>query len=185
MTVTIRHARPDERWKAYEWLCRSDTTPLHLGPPAYPEHPVPTWEEFREDFAEWYFDEAGRARGSVMIIEDDGEEIGFLCYACFHLRPGRAELDIWLAARRHCGRGRGVAALELLVAYLGAAWGVSRFIIRPSEKNTRAIRAYEKAGFVRAADKAGTVDAYLREEYRAAYGAGDYGFEETAVLTRE
>lgn len=31
-----------------------------------------------------------------MIIQDGDEEIGCVCYACFHLKPQKAELDIWL-----------------------------------------------------------------------------------------
>ena len=56
-------------------------------------------------------------------------------------------------------------------------------MIRPSEKNTRAIRAYEKAGFKRVHDMKGTDEAYLLPEFYDVYG--DYGLQNTAVLVVE
>jgi len=52
-------------------------------------------------------------------------------------------------------------------------------------KNRQAIRAYEKAGFKRVPDKDAAIQAYLRSDYLEAYGPGDYGFDQTAVLTCE
>jgi RimJ/RimL family protein N-acetyltransferase len=183
--ITIRHARLDEKKKTYEWLCLSDTTGMCMGPPDYPEHPVPDWKQFQEDFEDFYYCEAGQHLGSVMIIENDNEGIGCLCYACFHLRPKTAELDIWLNRKEHCGKGWGTVALRLLVKYLKTEKDIAEFIIRPSEKNIRAIRAYEKAGFSRAEDKERAVKEYLLEGYLEKYGNGDYGFDDTAVLVLE
>lgn len=119
--IKIRHARLDEKKKTYEWLCLSDTAGMHMGEPNYPESPIPNWEEFQEDFADYYYKEESQNLGSG-------------------------------------------------------------FIIRPSEKNSRAIKAYEKAGFRRVNDKKATINSFLREEFAGEYGNGDYGFENTAVL---
>ncbi len=183
--LSIRHATPGDRQAVHEWLCLSDTTSLHMGPPDFPEAPVPTREEFERDFADFYFLPAGRHQGAVMLIEDDGEPLGCLCYACFHLRPRAAELDIWLRERRLCGRGHGPAALRLLVEHLRRALSISSFLIRPSARNTRAIRAYEKAGFVLRAETIPVLRSFLREEFWDDFGGGDYGPEGTAVLTLE
>jgi len=156
-----------------------------MGPPDFTESPIPDWNRFQKDFEDFYFLETGRNRASVMIIENGGEEIGCLCYACFHLKPGRAELDIWLKSRIYCGKGFGTAALIQLINYLSNARDIGKFIIRPSEKNLRAIAAYEKSGFIRAADKKKAVSEYLLEEYINLYGNGDYGFKGTAVLIKE
>ena len=108
--LKIRHANLTEKHKTYEWLCLSDTASMHMGAPDYPNSPAPTWAEFNEDFEDFYYVEKGRTKGSVMIIEEDGAEIGCLCYACFHLQPDKAELDIWLNAKEHCGKGAGTKA---------------------------------------------------------------------------
>lgn len=184
--ITIRHATLLEKHKTYEWLCLSDTTPMHMGEPNFPNSPVPSWDAFNEDFEDFYYQESGRDQGSVMIISKDDEEIGCLCYACFHLKPHKAELDIWLKERAYCGNGYGTQALSALIDYLEEKLKIDAFIIRPSSKNARAVKAYEKVGFEKVAngDKKNTVKDFLLPEYFDVYGEGDYGFEETEVLTK-
>jgi len=183
--ISIRHARLDEKHKTYEWLCLSNTSNMHMGKPDYPESPIPDWKQFQEDFEDFYYTEDNQHLGSVMIIEKDIEEIGCLCYACFHLQPKSAELDIWLNNKNYCGNGFGTDALNNLVEYLKNKKGINKFIIRPSEKNIRAIKAYEKVGFKRVKDKENAIKQYLVEKYIEKYGDGDYGFENTAVLIME
>jgi RimJ/RimL family protein N-acetyltransferase len=180
--IKLRHATIIEKKKTYEWLCLSDTASLHMGEPDYPESSIPNWIEFQDDFEDFYYLESGRKKGSVMIIESDEEEIGCLCYACFHLKPNTAELDIWLKEKKFCGKGFGPQALQLLVKYLIERRDVKNFIIRPSEKNIRAIAAYEKVGFVRTNNKENTIKEYIIDKYVGEYGAGDYGYENTAIL---
>ncbi len=185
--ISIRHARVDEKHKTYTWLCLSDTASMHMGAPDYPEAPIPTWDEFNEDFDEFYYQEEARDKGSVMIIEQDGEEIGCVCYACFHLKPQKAELDIWLKEQKYCGYGNGTQALEQLCEYLQLQYNINAYIIRPSIKNLRAVRAYEKVGFkkVEAQNKAKIVKEFIRSEYLEEFGAGDYGFDGTQVLIKK
>lgn len=183
--LTIRHATLADKPVTYEWLCRSDTTSLHMGPPDYPDNPVPSREQFERDFEDFYFLPEGRRQGSVILIEREEEPIGCLCYACFHLQSGAAELDIWLKARRLCGHGLGTEALGLLIGHLRRELGIDRFLIRPSARNARAIRAYEKVGFVVRVEKLPVLRSFLKEEFWDAYGCGDYGLEGTAVLTMD
>jgi hypothetical protein len=72
--LIIRNAKLKEKRKTYEWLCLSDTTNMHMGMPDYPEHPVPTWEAFKEDFNDFYYLNNGLQNGAVMIIENNYEE---------------------------------------------------------------------------------------------------------------
>jgi diamine N-acetyltransferase len=183
--ITIRHARLNEKKKSYEWLCLSDTAEMHMREPNYTESPIPDWDQFDQDFEDFYYSESSQDKGSVMIIEKDNIELGCLCYACFHLKPNRAELDIWLKSKEYCGYGFGTAALKLLVEYLREEKNTFNFIIRPSEKNVRAIRSYEKTGFVKVKNKEQTIKEYLLDKYIVEYGDGDYGFEDTAILVLE
>ncbi|QQO11040.1 GNAT family N-acetyltransferase [Breznakiella homolactica] len=183
--ITLRHARPDEKRKAYEWLCHSDITASCMGPPDFPGQPVPDWEQFQEDFQDFYFSKEGRDKGSVMVIEHNGDEIGCVCYACYHVKNRKAEIDIWMRSSEYCGKGYGSRSIKMLMEYLRDARGLHQFIIRPSERNTRAIRAYEKAGFRRPPDKNAAVRRFLKEEYLEELGPGDYGPDETAVLILE
>jgi diamine N-acetyltransferase len=180
--IKIRHATLAEKQKTYEWLCLSNTANMHMGEPDYPESPIPDQKQFNEDFEDFYYMENGNL-GSVMIMENDKEEIGCLCYACFHLKNNYAELDIWMKDLKYCGKGFGPEALKQLIKYLKVNLGIERMIIRPSEKNINAIKAYEKIGFKRTIDKLKTIEDYLRPEYIEKLGPGDYGFNQTAVLT--
>ena len=192
MKLALRPARLDERGAVYLGLCCSDTTALHLGAPDYPESPVPSWDEFQRDFEDFYFEPDKRAQGAVLFIERDegeeggkGETIGCACYACFHLQPGLAELDIWLLRREWCGQGYGTAALRRLIETLAQGQGIREFILRPAARNARALAAYRKVGFVDepATAQAATLARVLRPEFHTAYAAGDYGSANTAVLT--
>jgi len=73
--LTIRHATLADKPVTYEWLCRSDTTSLHMGPPDYPDNPVPSREQFERDFEDFYFLPEGRRQGSVILIEREEEPI--------------------------------------------------------------------------------------------------------------
>jgi diamine N-acetyltransferase len=53
--------------------------------------------------------------------------------------------------------------------------------MRPSIKNIRAIKTYQKAGFEKS-DK--TPNMYLKNKYETLYGDGDYGVEQTALLIK-
>jgi RimJ/RimL family protein N-acetyltransferase len=65
-----------------------------------------------------------------------------------------------------CGKGHGTDALDALCQDLHRRFGVEQFMVQPSARNPRAIRAYEKLGFIR-------LDLPL-EEARALWGPNDY-----------
>lgn len=66
--IRIRHADITEMHKTYEWLCLSDTASMHMGELDYPNSPIPSWEEFKEDFEDFYYQDETREKGSVMIV---------------------------------------------------------------------------------------------------------------------
>jgi RimJ/RimL family protein N-acetyltransferase len=81
----------------------------------------------------------------------DGEPVGQVYYNDIQFFEGkkRTELDLWMRAERTCGRGYGSDALDALCTYLAAEFAVQEFMVQPSARNPRAIRAYEKIGFRR------------------------------------
>lgn len=185
LLLMLRFATVEEREKTYEWLCLSDTTAMHMGMPYFPESPIPDKEEFMLCFEDFYYTEKGRDKGAVLIVSENGEDIGCVCYTCFHLREYRAELDIWLKAKKYCGKGYGSGVIKELTSYLKEILNINKFIIRPSEKNIQAIKAHKKAGFKPATDKYKAVKEFLKPEYLNFYGEGDYRVLATAVLTLE
>jgi diamine N-acetyltransferase len=165
------HVRPTtlaDRRAVWEWLACSDLTASMMGPPAFPENPVPTWEEFCADYGPHFFDGSRPERGRSFIIErcDMGEAVGHISYDGHGARPRFAELDMWMRDSSCCGRGFGSEALRLLSNHLQHALDIREMILRPSARNVRAIRSYEKAGF--------TLLDLSRDEQAQRYGRGEY-----------
>jgi diamine N-acetyltransferase len=145
--VALRRAVPADRPRAYQWLARSDLTGGVLGPPLYPDYPVPTLEQFASTFGPHHFDGSRPFDGRGLIVQSGDDDVGFLCYSRINLSKDVVELDLWLAGRRCCGRGLGSAALALACEWLQQKFGVNRFLLRPSRRNVHALRAMRRAGF--------------------------------------
>jgi len=146
-TVILRTALISDREKIFKWLTQSDITSSIMGPPNYSDHPIPTWEEFKNDYRDPFFNDTGNGKGRNFIIIANGTEIGTVGYDGMDRQKSIAELDIWLKERKYCGQGYGPDALNALTNYLCKEYGIVNFIIRPSARNIRAMRAYYKAGF--------------------------------------
>ena len=177
--VTLRHALLDEREKSYEWYLNigaQDSEGVFIHGEVY------SWTAYKSDFEDFYFEKAGQNKGSVMIIENDGEDIGCGCYTCFHLKPRTAELDIWLKDETVTGKGFGTQALKALVKYLHEEKGITHFIIRPNKKNARAIQAYRKTGFRLVSDERSVIKAYMKPQYTEVYDTDGNGPDAHAVL---
>lgn len=173
--VILRPATEADRAHVYAWLARSDLTASMMGPPRYPDHPVPTWEEFCADYKPHYFDDSLPRAGRCFIIVAGSEDVGVVGYNRIDPASGECELDIWLRSERDCGKGYGSDALQVLCDFLRRSMGVARAIIRPSRRNERAIAAYRRAGF--------EVSPLSADEQEARYGKGDYG--DTATLVKD
>ncbi len=180
--MELRRARLDERRKTYEWSLNIVSQDACTGWPDGPKH---SYADFKADFEDFFYMENGRKKGGVMIIEEEGEEIGCVCYTCFHLKKGAAELDIWLKDEAHCGRGYGTQAIEALAGYLKSELQIEHLIIRPKVENQRAIRAYEKAGFRRIADPKKVIETFLKPEYTEVYGNEEDSIPNTVLLIWE
>jgi RimJ/RimL family protein N-acetyltransferase len=170
--VTLRPAQECDRRAIYQWLAESDLTPSMLGPPHFPDAPVPTWDQFREDYGSHFFDGTRQEVGRSFIIEMEGKAVGHINYDGMDLVQGRAELDIWLSSSEVCGQGYGSDALMVLTRNLHETFGVAEFIMRPSRRNMRAIRAYAKAGFAQL--------PLTNEQQARIFGPGDYS--DTVVM---
>jgi len=179
--VNLIPATLDDRQKIYEWCFHCETTKAHSGPPDYPDVPIPTFEEFYDDYVDYFFTGAAPADGRGFFISCGEKSVGFISYSSFHLKPHKAELDIWMNAEANCGKGFGADAIFALSDHLGETLGICELIIRPALKNARAIAAYKKAGFEESDMLPGD---YLLDEYIALYGDGDYGVGKTALLIK-
>ncbi len=136
-----------------------------MGPPDYPDLPIPTWEEFCADYLPHYFDDSEPFSGRCFIIVAEGQDVGVVCHNAIDKQRRLTELDIWLRSEADCGKGYGPSALRLLCEHLHETYQVAEFIVRPSRRNHRAIAAYQEAGF--------ELLPLTGDEQRMQFGEGD------------
>ena len=180
--IELVPATLDERRKVYEWCFHSETSKSHSGPPDYPDIEIPAFEEFcYEDYVDFFFTGERAEAGRGFMILREGEAIGFLSYTSYHLKAHFTEFDIWIGSEANCGKGFGTEALRLLADYMGETMGIREIIMRPSNKNMRAVNSYKKAGFV---ESGKSPDYYMPVEYISQFGEGDYGEGKTALLIK-
>lgn len=172
--VRLRPAVLADRRQIFEAGARSELTDTLLGHPSQDHTPLLSYEEFCDDYKLHYFDDSGPERGRCFVIEVDGQALGQVNYNEIDRTKDRTELDIWMFGEQHCGQGYGSEALGLLCDYLSRELDVDGFLILPSASNPRAIRAYEKAGFIRT--------TLTNEQALIAYGSMDN--IDTVYMTR-
>lgn len=141
-SLRLKQATLYDQDKIYRWLACSDATPEMLGPPTFPDAPVPTYEEFCDDYNDEAFLDHGDFRLFLMVV--DQEEVGALSY---FIRDQVAELDLWIASKQNWNKGYGSSALIAAIGKLKSEEKTDILIIRPSARNKRAVAAYQKAGF--------------------------------------
>ena len=149
--VILRPATTEDEPQILEWLLRSDITPSILGPPLFPERPVPQLDDPSQRLDPHVLDGTAPKLGRCFLVLVDGEPAGQVTYNDIKEREGRrqVELDIWMRSESVCGKGYGTDTLEALCGYLRKSFGVEQFMVQPSARNPRAIKVYEKVGFRR------------------------------------
>jgi RimJ/RimL family protein N-acetyltransferase len=146
--VILRPATAADRQPIFDWLTNSDLTKYMMGPPNYPDHPIPTWEEFVNDYKDYFFDSSKPLLGRCFVIEVNSEIVGQINHDKIYHSDNSSELDIWLKSSKYINKGYGTDAILALCDFLIKEFDCKRFIIAPSRRNTAAIRSYQKAGFV-------------------------------------
>lgn len=109
--------------------------------------PVPTYEKFKEDWKDYYFDGSEPEKGRAFSILVDDRMIGEVSYNQINREDDSVELDIIIFKDEDKGKGHGPDALKTLINYLVDQMGIKTVWIDVVKANKRAIRAYEKTGF--------------------------------------
>lgn len=150
---------PDQRI-SFRPLTRADFAMLQewLHRPHVAEwwQPAPSMEMLEEDYGPAV---DGAIAQQCYIALLDGQPLGFIqsyTPTAFHHEgwwldehdPGVRGVDQFLANREQLGQGLGSAMVRAFVAMLFADPRVTRVQTDPAPGNARAVRAYEKAGFL-------------------------------------
>jgi RimJ/RimL family protein N-acetyltransferase len=165
--IVLVPAQERDREKIFIWLTQSDLTLSMFGEPKYPEHTVPTWEEFCADYTLDFFSKSGDGKGRCFIIFHNDVEIGTVGYDLLDKVKDRVVLDIWMKSENYCNQGYGSESLEILCKFLQETYNINNFVISPAADNKRAIAAYLKAGFT-------FVKTLTKEEQEDEFGLSEY-----------
>jgi diamine N-acetyltransferase len=167
--VVLRPATLADRRMVWEWSELSDIGPLVRSPDG--PH---TFDQFCVGWAPHYFMDGTPDLGRGFIILYSKNPVGFIAYNDVDPKR-RVELDIWMNSEANCGKGYGPDAVQTLCKHLSVELGLRTFMMQPSARNPRAIRAYEKAGFIRR--------TATPEEIRVEWGGVDH--TDSVLMIRE
>ena len=106
--------------------------------------PVTLAEEER-----WYHDYVRRGDEQIFAIEIDGHHVGNLGLHKVDRVHRKADLGIVIGETTYWSRGYGTDALCTALRYGFGSLGLNKISLDVLEGNLRAIRSYEKCGFVR------------------------------------
>lgn len=145
--ISLRPAEPIDREPIFNWLANSNITHKMMGPPLFPDCPVPSWDEFLDSYPDYFFNGTEPQKGRCFIIELDKEAIGQINHDEITGANNSTEFDIWLKDEKFTQKGYGSEAIELLMNYLIHEFNSSEFRIAPSKRNSAAVKTYQKLGF--------------------------------------
>jgi diamine N-acetyltransferase len=141
--IRLRHVERDDLPHFAAWL---NDPEVRLGLGMY--LPISNTEE-----ENWFSDllkRSGEEQPLVIEVNRDGvwQMVGNSGFFKFDWRNRSAELGILIGDKSYWNQGYGTEAMQLLLHHGFTTLNLHRIFLRVFENNPRAIRAYEKAGFV-------------------------------------
>jgi RimJ/RimL family protein N-acetyltransferase len=141
--TTLRPLRDDDLPRRVEWLNDPETFRLLTG---Y----TPTRPVCMIDARRWRRVLEADECAVVFAIESDaGQHIGDVDLHGIDLPSKWAKLTILIGDKAHWGRGYGADALRTLLGYAFSEMRLETIMLRVFTFNTRAVRCYEKCGFLK------------------------------------
>jgi RimJ/RimL family protein N-acetyltransferase len=108
-------------------------------------------------------------RRSLAIEEEGGRHIGNAMYYNIDAVRREAEIGITIGEREYWSRGYGTDAVSALVRHIFRVTGFRRIYLKTLDWNTRAQRAFEKAGFRSCGRSRRGGNAFVVMEYVSAW----------------
>lgn len=100
--------------------------------------------------------ETGKVVQMIIVLSDDDRPIGSVYIRDIDMEHRKAEYGVFIGETDCLGQGYGTEAAELMAEYAFEFLGLHKLMLRVYADNERAIKSYEKAGFVK--------EAYLKDD---------------------
>jgi UDP-4-amino-4,6-dideoxy-N-acetyl-beta-L-altrosamine N-acetyltransferase len=136
--ISLRAVRNSDKDFLYEMI--NDPELVQFNAPYRPVHEL--------NHQHWYESIIKDKTKELFIIENDSVAIGSVQLFDINLVHRTAELAIRIRNNADRGRGAGSTAIDLLTQHAYRNLGLIRVWLRVLKNNERAIKAYEKAGFI-------------------------------------
>jgi RimJ/RimL family protein N-acetyltransferase len=147
--VELRPVSLDDFKKTYEWRNDEEFAKLGSGSYLFSYSHVPL-EALEEDYEKHIKKQDKREAGdfSIYTLEEEPKYIGFICYRQVNIVSRRCVVGIGIGVKEYWNNGFGTDAMKALVHYLYYTMNLNRIQLDTWSGNERAIRSYEKLGFV-------------------------------------
>ncbi|MCM3719002.1 GNAT family N-acetyltransferase [Fictibacillus phosphorivorans] len=155
--VELRPVSLEDHKRSYLWRNDEETAKLDAGSGMYRYSHTPLEKieaSYEKDILSIDKREVGEF--SIYTLGDDARHIGSIGYRDLHIVSRRCVVGIGIGEKELWGKGYGTDALKALVSYLFKTMNLRRIQLDTWSGNTRAIRSYEKVGFV--------IEGRLRED---------------------
>jgi ribosomal-protein-alanine N-acetyltransferase len=144
LRTLLRPMTPEEIPLFHQWVNNPDVMPHWYG-----RNAPKSLEELLEDWKPFYFDGSAPQMGRCFMIEVEGEPIGMIAYNKIDPQARKVEIDILIGDSKNWNKGYGTDAVRAFLGYLFNELRLHRVEVAASGNNPRAIRCYQKAGFVK------------------------------------
>ncbi len=120
-------------------------------------------KESHEKWIETMVD-TGKVVQMMIVLSENDKPIGSVYVRDIDMEHKKAEYGIFIGEEEYFGKGYGTEAAELMIEYAFSYLGLHKLMLRVYADNVRAIKSYEKAGFVKEAYLKD--DVFVQGEYR-------------------
>jgi RimJ/RimL family protein N-acetyltransferase len=147
--VELRPVSMEDHKRTYHWRNDEETARLDAGSGLYRYSHVPLEQleaSYEKDIRNIDKREVGEF--SIYTLGEDAQHIGSIGYRKLDIIARRCIVGIGIGEKELWGKGYGTDALKALVNYLFKTMNLNRIQLDTWSGNVRAIRSYEKCGFV-------------------------------------
>jgi RimJ/RimL family protein N-acetyltransferase len=147
--VELRPVSLEDHKRTYHWRNDEETARWDAGSGLYRYSHVPLEQleaSYEKDIRTIDKREVGEF--SIYTVGDDARHIGSIGYRNLDIVARRCVVGLGIGEKELWGKGYGTDALKTLINYLFKTMNLRRIQLDTWSGNTRAVRAYEKCGFV-------------------------------------
>ncbi|CAM4273261.1 acetyltransferase [Bacillus manliponensis] len=143
LNIQLRELVLEDTEDRYQWSLDKEVTKHLVVPDQYPPFT-------REDTKRWIEMCMNRTNGYEQraIVTEEGIHIGWVDLKNFDKVNKNAELGIAIGDKRYWGKGYGIAALYEMMKIGFQQFHLEKIWLRVDADNMKAIKSYERAGFV-------------------------------------